>query len=72
VLRMSTAPEFLEVSPEYLLAINASGKVVGYNHLAQKLFKQYTSNEFMGQSISSLMGLTVAGIANYLAERSVD
>ena len=33
ILRMSTAPEFLEVSPEYLVAVNASGQVVGFNHL---------------------------------------
>jgi transcriptional regulator of acetoin/glycerol metabolism len=72
ILRMSTAPEFLEVSPEYQLAINASGKVVGYNHLAQKLFKQYTSHELMGQSISDLIGLTVDDLPNYLAERPVD
>lgn len=72
ILRMSTAPEFLEVSPEYLLAIDASGKVVGYNHLAQKLFRLHTTVELIGQSISDLIELTVNDLPNYLAERPVD
>ena len=72
ILRMSTAPEFLEVSPEYLLAVDGSGKVVGYNHLAQKLFVQHTSAHPMGQSISDLIELTVDDLPNYLAERPVD
>jgi transcriptional regulator of acetoin/glycerol metabolism len=39
VLRLSSAPQFLEVSPEYLLAIDASGYVIGHNRRAQLLME---------------------------------
>ena len=72
ILRMSAAPEFLEVSPEYLVAVDASGKVVGHNYLAQKLFKQHSSAKLMGESISDLIELTVDELPNYLSARPVD
>jgi transcriptional regulator of acetoin/glycerol metabolism len=72
ILRMSNAPEFLEVSPQYLLAVNAAGKVVGYNHLAKKLFQQHTRSDLMGLSISDLIELTMDDLPNYLSARPVD
>jgi sigma-54 dependent transcriptional regulator, acetoin dehydrogenase operon transcriptional activator AcoR len=35
VLRLSQAPQFLDVRPEYLLALDANGRVVGHNRRAQ-------------------------------------
>ena len=35
VLRLSRAPQFLDVQPEYLLALDADGRVVGHNRAAQ-------------------------------------
>ncbi|MFM8247611.1 MAG: sigma-54-dependent Fis family transcriptional regulator [Burkholderiaceae bacterium] len=72
ILRMSAAPEFLEVSPEYLLAVDSSGKVVGYNHLARQLFKQQTDAELMGLSISELIELNFDDLPRYLSARPVD
>lgn len=72
ILRMSNAPEFLEVSPQYLLAVNASGKVVGYNHLAKKLLQHHARGDLMGQSISDLIELTMDELPNYLSDRPVD
>lgn len=72
ILRMSTAPEFLEVSPEYLVAVNASGQVVGFNHLAGELFKQNNHGAVMGRAISDLIELTFDDLPKYLAARPVD
>ncbi len=72
ILRMSAAPEFLEVSPEYLLAVNASGQVVGYNRPAQLLFKENAPSGLMGTMISELIDLTVDGLPNYLSTQPVD
>ncbi len=35
ILRLSAAPQFLDVQPDYLLALDASGRVVGHNRRAQ-------------------------------------
>ena len=35
ILRLSQAPQFLDVQPEYLLALDAQGRVVGHNRRAQ-------------------------------------
>jgi len=72
ILRMSAAPEFLEVSPEYLLAFDGSGKVVGYNHLAQLLFKETHPLGLMGVAITKLIDLTVDELPHYLPAQPVD
>ena len=38
VLRLSQAPQFLDVQPDYLLALDANGRVVGHNRRAQLSF----------------------------------
>ena len=72
ILRMSAAPEFLEVSPEFLLAVNAAGQVVGYNRPAQLLFKANTDGGLMGMTISDLIDLTVDGLPAYFSTQPVD
>ena len=39
VLRMAEAPQFLDVNPEALLALDAAGRVIGHNRRAQLLFE---------------------------------
>ena len=39
VLRLSRAPQFLDVDPEYLLALDTDGRVIGHNRPAQRLFE---------------------------------
>ncbi|GAB7536609.1 sigma-54-dependent Fis family transcriptional regulator [Burkholderia sp. 3C] len=36
VLKLSPAPEFLEVSPDYLIALDADGRIAGHNRRAQQ------------------------------------
>ena len=72
ILRMSAAPEFLEVSPEYLLAVNASGEVVGYNRPAQLLFKANVRSDLMGAMISDLIDLNIDDLPAYLPTQPAD
>ena len=39
ILRLSAAPQFLEVNPDYLLALDAGGRVIGHNRRAQLLLE---------------------------------
>ena len=72
ILRMSEAPEFLEVSPEYLVAVNGSGQVVGYNRSAQLLFKPNVRSDLMGAMISDLIDLTIDDLPAYLPTQPAD
>ncbi len=72
ILRLSFAPEFLEVSPEYLLAVNASGRVVGYNRPAQILFQRNAPAGLMHAPITDLIELTVEELPKYTATQPAD
>ena len=39
ILRLSAAPQFLDVNPDYLVALDAGGRVVGHNRRAQLLLE---------------------------------
>jgi transcriptional regulator of acetoin/glycerol metabolism len=77
ILRLSMAPEFLEVNPEYLIAIDANGKILGHNRRAQLLFADRTSElrdipELVGQSIDALLNLGVDDLPRFMAAQPVD
>ncbi len=69
VLRMSGAPQFLDVNPEYLVALDDAGRVIGHNRRAQLLLGgDRPGNSVLGRSIDTfcdaslerLEGFTVA------------
>jgi len=39
ILRLNAAPEFLDVNPEYLIALDAGGRIVGHNRRAQRMLE---------------------------------
>lgn len=38
ILKLGNAPQFLDVNPEYLIAVDSSGRVIGHNRSSQTLF----------------------------------
>jgi transcriptional regulator of acetoin/glycerol metabolism len=39
VLKLHPSPEFIEISPDHLLALDASGRIIGHNRAAQRLLE---------------------------------
>jgi transcriptional regulator of acetoin/glycerol metabolism len=72
ILRLSDAPEFLEVSPEYMLAIDASGKVIGCNHRAQLLFNEIGGRAALGRRIDELLNVLVDDLPRYMSLQPAD
>jgi len=72
ILRMSSAPEFLEVSPEYMLAVDAAGQVVGYTRPAQLLFQANAGSDLMGAMISDLIDLKIDDLPAYMPTQPAD
>jgi transcriptional regulator of acetoin/glycerol metabolism len=56
VLKLHPSPEFIEISPDYLVALDAGGRIVGHNRAAQLLLE--------GEHGSSVLGLPFAQLFN--------
>ncbi len=72
VLRLSSAPQFLEVQPEYLLALDASGSVVGHNRRAQLALQRNASAPLLGQRFEEVFELPFSRIASYVMAQPSD
>jgi len=72
VLRLSSAPQFLEVQPEYLLALDASGRVVGHNRRAQLALQGSHRPQLLGQRFEAVFDLPFAQIGRFVMTQPSD
>jgi len=72
VLRLSAAPQFLEVNPEYLLAVDASGHVTGHNRRAQLLLETAGGPPLLGRHIDQLFQLHYNDLGRYAQSQPAD
>ena len=65
VLKLSPASPFVEVSPDFLIAFDAGGCVVGHNHRAQRMLEHELGIEAPSvHSRSSLLGMPIEQLFN--------
>lgn len=72
ILRLSGAPEFLEVNPEYLLAIDATGRVIGHNHRAQRLLGEIGVPVLLGRRVEELLNVAVDDLPRFISVQPAD
>ena len=72
VLRLAASPEFLEVSPDYLLALDAAGRVIGYNRRAQLLLQARVAGPLMGASFECLFNARTSDFGRFLSSGPSD
>ncbi|MFM2067451.1 MAG: hypothetical protein RLZZ584_2360, partial [Pseudomonadota bacterium] len=81
VLRLSDAPQFLAVNPDYLLALDAHGRVIGHNRRAQQLFEPglptlgaslSRPSALIGQPLARLLDLRLEDLGRYVQGRAAD
>jgi len=65
ILRLASGPHFLEVDPEYLLALNQRGEVIGHNRRAQELFQSPARPVLLGQKVDNLLQLSLNELGNF-------
>ena len=65
VLRLSRAPQFLDVHPEWLLALDEGGRVVGHNRAAQLALEAEVGGPVLGCAFERLFDLPLAALARY-------
>ena len=80
VLRLSEAPQFLDVNPDYLLALDEAGRVIGHNRRAQLLFEPGLGgvalpgrpSALIGQPLTRLIDVPLDRLGRYVQGRAVD
>ncbi|MCZ2105223.1 MAG: sigma-54-dependent Fis family transcriptional regulator [Comamonadaceae bacterium] len=76
VLRLSAAPQFLDVQPEFLLALDANGCVVGHNRRAQQVLgaalAQARGVALLGARFEQLFDQPLAQIGRFVAAEPSD
>ena len=72
VLRLSRAPQFLDVQPEYLLALDADGRVVGHNRAAQLALRREGSPALLGDGFEALFGVSFEQIGRFVQTQPSD
>lgn len=66
VLRLASAPQFLDVNPEFLLALDNSGYVVGHNRGAQTQMSPPDDRGLIGRHVSELLELSFEEIGKFI------
>lgn len=77
ILRLSAAPQFLDVQPEYLLALDARGRVVGHNRRAAVAFAGGRAGgraapSLLGQPFEALFELPFSQIGRFVLTQPSD
>ena len=66
VLRLSPSPQFLEVNPDYLLALDAAGRVIGHNRRAQLLLQDCVAGPLIGAAFERLFNARLGDLGRFL------
>jgi sigma-54 dependent transcriptional regulator, acetoin dehydrogenase operon transcriptional activator AcoR len=72
ILRLSTAPQFLDVQPDYLLALDSRGRVVGHNRRAQQALQPADGTRLLGADFEALFELPFAQIGRFVMTQPSD
>ena len=66
ILRLASAPQFLDVNPEFLLALDNAGTVVGHNRGAQLGMSLGDGKGLLGRHIAELLELRFEDLGNFI------
>ena len=72
ILRLSAAPQFLDVNPEYLLAIDANGRVIGHNRRAQRLLETDARTPLLGRAFDRIFDASFNDLGRFVHTRPSD
>jgi sigma-54 dependent transcriptional regulator, acetoin dehydrogenase operon transcriptional activator AcoR len=67
VLKLSPAPQFLDVNPEYLIAVDAMGRIVGHNRRAQLLLQGRFNVSVIGTSLEKHFNIKLSDLGRFTA-----
>ncbi len=66
VLKLHPSPEFIEISPDFLVALDAAGRIVGHNRPAQLLLQAEAGTPVLGLPFERLFNARFEDLGRYL------
>ena len=66
VLKLHPSPEFVDVSPDHLVALDAAGRIVGHNRAAQLMLEGEHGSTVLGLSFEQLFNARFEDLGRYL------
>ncbi len=66
VLKLHPSPEFVEISPDFLVALDAAGRIVGHNRAAQLLLEADHGSTVLGLGFEQLFSARFDDLGRYL------
>ncbi|MEO8122960.1 MAG: sigma-54-dependent Fis family transcriptional regulator [Burkholderiales bacterium] len=66
VLKLHPSPEFVEISPDYLVALDAGGRVIGHNRAAQLLLESAAGMPVLGMPFERLFNLRFDDLGRFV------
>lgn len=73
VLRLGGSPQFLDINPDYLLALDAAGNVIGHNRRAQLLLQDLAGGApVLGMAFERLFSARLGDLGRYLQDCPTD
>ena len=78
ILKLARAQEFLEIDPDYLIAVDAAGRILGHNSPARRLLareaalKGDKASRFIGRPLSAFFDCEVSTLPSFARYRPSD
>ncbi len=78
ILKLSNAMEFADIDPDYILALDCNGCIIGFNNRARRLLAHEagllgnTSADLIGEPLSSFFDCDVSTLPRFVRFRSID
>jgi sigma-54 dependent transcriptional regulator, acetoin dehydrogenase operon transcriptional activator AcoR len=72
VLKLNPSPEFVDANPEFLLALDAAGRIIGHNRRAQLLLEAEAGAPVIGQPFARLFDARPDELGRFVGSRPSD
>ena len=72
ILKLGAAPQFLDVNPEYLLAVSSDGRLIGHNRRAQLLLEEQHGKQVIGMPFDQLFNARADDLVRFTVARAPD
>ncbi len=74
IIKLNASPEFMDLDPEYLVALDGGGRILGFNHLARRLLQRESSGDpeavpLLGEPFGQFFECDLAGLSRYVHSR---
>jgi transcriptional regulator of acetoin/glycerol metabolism len=72
VIKLHRSPEFVEISPDHLVALDSAGRIIGHNRAAQQLLESEAGTTVLGLPFGDLLSVRFEELGRFVRSMSGD